>query len=440
MARSRQRRLCRSLMRVLSAAVFGAGVIASSQSRVAQAAGGDLDPTFDRDGRRVFLSSVSEDRGLAVAVQPNGKIIVVGDTDFFGTLDALVMRFNTNGSADSTFDNDGRRIYDEPRAEDHGQAVAIQTNGKIVVAGYSNLFGRNNALVLRFNVDGRLDSTFDNDGRRVIDSGVEDRIYAVAIQPWDGKIVIAGYSNAFGADDMLVMRLNTNGSLDSSFHNDGRVIIRGPGNDRAQAIALQSDRKIVIAGYIGTTGNNDFRIVRLNANGSSDARFAGTGQTSIRGFGGDDRALAVALQPVGQETKIVVAGYTNVFGSNDFAVARLNANGALDTSFNVNGQLVLDDRGDNRAQAVVVQADGKIVLTGYSNASGNNDFAVVRLNTNGSLDGTFGTNGRVVTRSFGGDDRALAATISPLGGKIVVAGYTTGLGTKDVAVACYVPR
>lgn len=441
-----QKRLYGSLVQMLSAVVLLAGVVLSPQARFAHAAGGDLDPAFDRDGRRVFVSS-SEDRGLAVAIQPNGKIVVAGDTDFFGTLDVLVMRFNRNGSADSTFDNDGRRIYDEPGAEDHGQAVAVQANdGKIVVAGYSNLFGRNNALLLRFNADGRLDPTFDNDGRRIVDSGVEDRIQAVAIQR-DGKIVVAGYSNELGADDILVMRFNANGSLDSSFHNDGRVIINGPGNDRAQAIALhEPGGKIVVAGYIGATGNNDFRIVRLNANGSLDSQFAGNGQTSIRGFGGDDRALAVALQPIGQEKKIVVAGYTNVLDANDFAVARLNANGALDSSFNGSGRLIISDRGDNRVQAVAVQADAvdekdrKIVLAGYTNASGNNDFALVRLNTDGNLDGTFGINGRVVTRGFGGDDRAFAAAISPIGGKIVAAGYTTGLGTKDVAVACYLPE
>jgi uncharacterized delta-60 repeat protein len=286
-----------------------------------------------------------------------------------------------------------------------------------------------------------LDHTFDNDGRRIVDSGVEDRIQAVAIQPWDSKIVIAGYSNESGADDILVMRFNANGSLDSSFDRDGRVVIRGPGNDRAQAIALQPDRKIVVAGYIGVAGNNDFRIVRLNANGSLDSRFAGNGQTSIRGFGGDDRALAVALQPIGRETKIVVTGYTDVFGTDDFAVARLKADGTLDNSFNGSGRLIINDRGDNRAQAVAVQADGKIVLVGYTNASGNNDFAVTRLNAvDGSLDGTFGTNGRVVTRGFGGDDRAFATDISPIGDKIVAAGYTTRFGTKDVAVARYLPE
>jgi hypothetical protein len=135
--------LCSLLVRLLSLIILLAGVVLSCPARSARAAAGDLDLTFDSDGRRTFLSSTTEDRALAVAVRrTDGKIVVVGDTDFFGTSDALVMRFNASGSADSTFDNDGRRIYDEPGAEDHGQAVAV-ANDKIVVAGYSNFFGTN---------------------------------------------------------------------------------------------------------------------------------------------------------------------------------------------------------------------------------------------------------------------------------------------------------
>ena len=96
--------------------------------------------------------------------------------------------------------------------------------------------------------------------------------------------------------------------------------------------------------------------------------------------------------------------------------------------------------GDDRAQAIALQGDGKIVVAGYTNASGNNDFAVARLTANGNLDASFNGDGRAVTRGFGGDDRALAAVVSPIGGRIVVVGYTDGLGTKDVAAACYLPE
>ena len=216
-----QKRLFGLLMQLLSFVVLLGSVSLFFLLKIAHAAGGDLDPAFDGDGRRIFFSSTTEDRGLAVALQTNGKIVVVGDTDFFGTADALVMRFDLNGGADSTFDNDGRRIYDEPGAEDRGQAVAVQANGKLVVAGYSNLFGTNDALILRFNDNGALDRTFDNDGRRIFISNGDERIQAVAVQSSDGKIVTAGHTNFFGTNDILVLRFHADGRLDSSLAGDG---------------------------------------------------------------------------------------------------------------------------------------------------------------------------------------------------------------------------
>ena len=296
-------------MQLLSFVVLLAGVSLFSLLKIAHAAGGDLDPAFDGDGRRIVFSSTTEDRGLAVALQTNGKIVVVGDTDFFGTADALVMRFDLNGRADSTFDNDGRRIYDEPGAEDHGQAVAVQANGKLVVAGYSNLFGTNDALILRFNDNGALDRTFDNDGRRIFISNGDERIQAVAVQSSDGKIVAAGHTNFFGTNDILVLRFHADGRLDSSLAGDGGLVLNLPANDFVQAVALQPDKKIVVAGYTNVFGDNDFAVTRFNENGSLDTTFDGDGRQIIRSFGGDDRAQALALEPTtnGQRNILVRA-------------------------------------------------------------------------------------------------------------------------------------
>lgn len=414
---------------------IGSGGVGLPQS--AWAAAGDLDLTFDGDGRRVFLDSTSDDRGVAAAIQADGKIVVVGESNLFGTADVQLLRFNSNGSSDASFSGNGRRVYDEPAAEDHGLAVAIQSNGKIVVAGYTNLFGSNDILLLRFQSDGSLDSTFDGDGRRIVTGPGDDRAQAVVIQP-DGKIVVAGYTNVQGSNDFFLLRFNTNGSLDSSFDGDGRVILSGLGNDRAQAVVLQPlDGKIIVAGSTEVSGNNDFLIVRLNANGNLDGTFGSGGRQVVSGFGGNDQAQAVTLQADG---KIVVVGYTNATGLNDFAAARLHVNGSLDISFDLDGRLVISGfAGDDRAQAVAVQSDRKIVVVGYSNGAGNNDFAVARLNENGSLDATFDGDGRLVTRSFGGDDRALAVKLQS-DGKIVAAGYSNGAGTNDVAVARYVGR
>lgn len=403
--------------------------------RSAWAAAGDLDLTFDGDGRRVFLDSTSDDRGVAAAIQADGKIVVAGESNLFGTADVQLLRFNSNGSSDASFSGNGRRVYDEPAAEDHAQAVAIQ-NGKILVAGYTNRFGSNDILLLRFNANATLDATFDGDGRRIFISSGDDRAQATAVQP-DGKIVVAGYTNVLGSSDFFILRFNVNGSLDSSFDNDGRVILSGSGNDRALAVALQLDGKIVVAGTTDVSGNNDFLIIRLTANGSVDGTFGSSGRQVINGFGGNEQAQAVALQTDG---RIVVAGYTNAAGTNDFAVARLNTNGSLDISFDIDGRVVISGfGGDDQAQAIAVQPDGKIVLVGYTNVSGTNDFAVARLLAHGSLDATFDGDGRLITRGFGNDDRALATALQT-DGKIVVAGYSNGAGTNDVAVARYLGR
>lgn len=441
MTQPSQKRLLTLWLRRISFLVLVPGVFLHPLARLAWAAAGDLDPTFDRDGRRTFVSSTTEDRGLAMAIQTDGQIVVVGDTDFFDALDTLVMRFHANGSADSTFDSDGRRIYREPRAGDHGQAVAVQANGKLVAAGYSDFFGTNDALILRFNTNGSLDTTFDRDGRRIFISTGDDRIYAVAVQSSDGKIVAAGNTTLFGTNDILVLRFLADGRLDSSFAGDGSLVLNLPADDFVRAIALQPDNKIIVVGYTDVFGDHDLAITRVNENGSLDTTFDSDGRQIIRRFG-DDRAQAVALEPTDNgQGKIVVAGYTNAGGSNDFAVVRLNANGGLDSSFDADGQVVISSfGGDDRAQAIALQADGKIVLAGYTDASGTNDFAIARLHTDGDVDEAFGTDGRVVTSSFGGDDRALGVAISSVDGKIVAAGYTDGLGSNDVAVARYLAK
>src|SRR5262245_40493594 len=209
------------------------------------------------------------------------------------------MRFNVNGSADSTFDSDGRRIYREPRAEDHAQAVAVQTTGEVVVAGYTNLFGRNDALVLRFNSNGSLDTTFDGDGRRIFINGGDDRIQAVAVQPSDGKIVAAGHTTLFGTNDIFVLRFLRDGRLDRSFAGYGILVLDLHRDDFLQVVVLQPDNKIVVVGYTNVFGDNDFAVTRFNDNGSLDLTFNDDGRQIIRSFGGNDRAQAVALEPTG---------------------------------------------------------------------------------------------------------------------------------------------
>jgi uncharacterized delta-60 repeat protein len=316
---------------------------------------------------------------------------------------------------DSSFDGDGLRTIDYG-GTDAAQDVLVQPDGKIVLAGWGGL--NNNFVVTRLNPNGSYDPDFGGGGTSGFDFGGIDDGYAAALQA-DGKIVVAGTTNAA---DAAVARLNANGSVDGSFGPGGQRTIDYGGADAALDVLVQPDGKIVLAGRGGL--NNNFVVTRLNPNGSYDPDFGGGG-TSGFDFGGTDRAYAVALQADG---KIVVAGSTNA-GDGDAAVARLNANGSVDGSFGPGGQRTIDYGSVDAALDVLVQPDGKIVLAGEGGL--NNNFVVTRLNPNGSYDSDFGGGG-TSGFDFGGIDEGYAAALQA-NGKIVVAGTTSAGNRAAVA-------
>src|SRR5439155_996244 len=258
-------------------------------------------------------------------------------------------------------------------------------------------------LVLSFahSVDagpGDLDPSFGTGGRVLTDFGGGDGARALALQA-DGRIVVAGSSSAgaFGSDFALA-RYNSNGSLDPSFGTGGRVLTDFGGDDEARALALQDDGKIVVAGGFG---GPCFALARYNPGGTLDTSF-GTGGRVLTDFGGDDEAAALALQADG---KIVVAGFSDAGGFALAALARYNPNGTLDASFGSGGQVLTNFGG---AQALALQADGRIVVAG--------GIFLARYNQNGNLDPSFGSGGRALT-----DFDALALALQP-DGLVVLAG------------------
>jgi uncharacterized delta-60 repeat protein len=266
----------------------------------------------------------------------------------------------------------------------------------------------------------------------------------VAIQP-DGTIVVAGSTGA----DFALARYLPDGSPDSSFSDDGKVTTDLGGSDYGQSVAIQSDGTIVVAG--GSDGDN-FALARYHANGSLDTSLSGDG-TVRTGLGGQT-GRAAAIQADGS---IVVVGAINIvptveyeFPHDDLALTRYTADGALDASFGAGGRQTTDFgfgyAANDIGTAVAIQADGKIVVAGWSSLvdwvffSGR-DFAVARYNTNGSPDTSFGVDGRLTSGFFDvyydADDFIQGVAIQP-DGKIVVAGGTTGEDwTSDVALARY---
>jgi uncharacterized delta-60 repeat protein len=407
-------------------------------SHSAHASPGDVDPSFALAGKAVNgLTQLSET--LALGIQADGKIIAVGNMGN-SQRSFLVTRYNVDGSLDTSFGNGGNVITSFSAGASSANAVAIQADGKIVVAGYAgDLFA-----IARYNPDGTLDSSFGSAGlitgrfetahltvvppassnfnQVLIDqlntsqtttpapSAVNvptvSLASSVAIQS-DGKIVIAGDSFALNPQardyaldcNFGIARYNSDGSLDETFGFSGIVLADFGSFDRAHALAIQSDGKIVVAGDSNSTGTGPYSMIvaRYNSDGTLDSMF-GSGGKAIP-VTGSFEVSALALQP---DAKIILAGtYSSAYPAYaDFALARYNSDGTLDATFGSGGTSVTDFAWtnsyshDNRAFALALQPDGKILLGGYSSST----FALARYHMDGSSDASFGNGGIAITQ------------------------------------------
>ena len=387
---------------------------------------GNLDLGFGVGGR-VTTDFSDFFEGRAMALQLDGKIVVAGGArnPFSSGQDNFALaRYNSNGSPDLTFRGEGKVTTDFGAASASASAVAVQPDGKIVVAGErSSVFGvQTTAFALaRYHPDGRLDLGFGTGGKVTTSFGDDAFAFPLALAlQGDGKFVAAGgVSAATGLRGFALARYNADGSLDPAFGTGGKVVTELGENSYAAALALQPDGKIVVAGSSFDSGGGHFTVARYNPDGGLDVTF-GTGGKVITDFGYNDAASAVGLQPDG---RIVVAGGTVSSGNVTFALARYGANGSLDPTFGTGGKVTTDFGHGEVAFALALQPDGKIVVAGGSFV-GVGDFALARYSPDGNLDPTFGTGGKV-TADFGGADAAAALALQP-DGKIVVTVFIPG--------------
>jgi uncharacterized delta-60 repeat protein len=389
---------------------------------------GALDATFGSGGVVQFNAS-GEDLIRGMAITPDGRYVLAGAT-FPPTMatipgDELIERFTSAGAPDTAFNGSGFRETDLGSSPAFAKASAIQSDGKIVVAGYVEYEQSTlaNTLVLaRYNADGSLDAGFGTGGL-VLPAGTT-RANAVAIQG-DGKIVTAGFNRTGSGQTVFqVVRFNVNGSLDTSFNGSGIVTQAiNAVDDEATSIAIQGDGKIVVGGMTKPASFYDSAFMRFLSTGALDTAFGSGGIATVAMSTGSDHVSSIALQADG---KIVGAGSAAVAGGNDaFGVLRLMPNGTVDGTFGTGGFTTTSVTSFfSDGFAVAVQADGKIVVGGLTFNGSTDDFAVVRYNANGTLDGTFGTGGKTVT-DMGNHNRIFALQL--LGdGKIAVAGEWAG--------------
>jgi choice-of-anchor C domain-containing protein len=362
-----------------------------------------------------------EDQANRVARQSDGKLLVVGTTNS----DYGVLRLNVDGTIDNTFGSGGKVSIDVG-GTDTARNIRVLSDGKILLVGRSSNGSNNDFTLVRLNADGSLDTSFDSDGKLLAPVGTIDNAYDVIVQA-DGKMIVVGNVD----DDFGIIRLNTDGSLDTTFSGDGKLTQTFGNSDGALAVALQSDGKVVISGW---TANGETGVIRLNTDGSFDTTFNTTGMFT-GGVSGYDQGSSLAIQSDG---KIVVGGHGNAGSGSGFFMMRLNANGTLDTSFSPGGA-----DGDGKlvtwvatnpeyGTTLALQSDGKILMTGVSNGT----FGIVRVNSDGSLDNSFGTTGKVSVNVGPGNDESRHVIVLP-DGKLIVVGLSVNTatdGTSDFSV------
>ena len=407
----------------------------STDSAFATSAG-DLDLSFDTDGWNTISENNLWFEAVSVVVQSSGKVVVAGARMNGFQFDPMLARYNTDGSLDTTFGSDGTGVVVEPWpnatimewVNRSGAAVdvALLSDDRIVLTSSPSGDNEKHGIML-FTSDGVLDNSFAGDGRLKIASGGPNMdVWTTAVTVTsDDKIMIVGTSPDNSWDyRMKVYRLNTDGSLDTSFSNDGMRNVNFPGgvDHLANAVVMTGDKTIVGGSAAASWSRHDMGIAQLKANGQNDlAGFAdGAGKLYVDfGFGDSDvRELLVQA-----DGKIVAIGESQVFDNDDsVAVARLNADGSLDTSFSDDGKFAYDfGTGDSYGWAGAIDEDGRIVVAGqYNNGSLDKAF-VMRLTTAGELDTGFGTGG-IKTFDFVADHAEQFNAIAVQGDDMVVAG------------------
>lgn len=398
---------------------------------------GASDTGFDTDGfQRVSMAGGSDGVG-AVAVQPDGKIIVTGNC-VGAANDFCTMRLTTAGALDTTFSGDGKDIVSFGAGDDYAYDVVVQSDGKIVVGGYATIAAQHDFALLRYNANGTLDTSFDTDGLVTTDINASscDEVNSLAMQP-DGKIIAAGGCQ-FAASDSPIVRYNTDGSLDTTYSGDGiSTMVFGTGSSKIHDIQIRPDGRLWGAGtaYSGSTW--DFATVAFLADGSPDTSWSTDGRDLTAILAGTDRAHGGLIASDGS---VLVMGEAFNSGTNyDAAAVKYTSAGVEDTSWGGGDGIVnypVGATGNTYFHEQVNQLDGKPVLIGHTINGGGYDYLMVRITTTGALDTTFDGDGVLSTDFPGYPDNTGQAGAIGLDGRLVVAGEVLN-GSWDYGVAEY---
>jgi uncharacterized delta-60 repeat protein len=337
---------------------------------------GSLDTSFGTDGFSTATFGTVDDIIYSIVLQPDGKILAGGSSYSGGKFHFALARYNSDGSLDTSFGTNGFNI-DTLGTNNYISSIVFQPDGKIIAGGYSDRLGNSTYVfaLTRYNSNGSLDTSFGTNGFNFTTPSTDDQIASIVLQP-DGKTVAGGFAAHSGNRIFALARYNSNGSLDTSFGTNGFNLITPTTYDQIYSIVLQPDGKIIAGGY-SDVNYDTFSIARYNSDGSIDTSFGDNGfNLTTPGIG--DQINSVIFQPDG---KIVAGGSIQAAGSNEmFALTRYHSDGSLDKSFATGGYNFTTPSDYDQINSIVLQSDGKIVAGGYGQINGDYVFALARYN------------------------------------------------------------
>lgn len=390
-------------------------------SMFVNAQSGSLDQSFKGNGIITGNYTSGNNSADAMVIQPDGKIIVAGATGYSSGINTGLSRFNTDGSIDTTFGIDGKMNFSSNWIKSYIYDMHLQSDGKIVVGGYRYNNTEGDFLLARINVDGTMDTSFGTNGVATFDNGGSEVAESFEIMQ-DGNFIISGYTD----DNFTMAKVKSNGSIDQTFGQNGWLIAEFVDLPTySKSTSINAAGRIVLAGFgmDGYTNKAVFAVMAFNPDGTMDSSFGEDGKVSFHvGYDNDFGLRVLQLE----DGKILIGGHS-YFDKwplrYEIAVTKLNADGTFDMSYGTEGIFktrFLED-GENYLQDMALQEDGKLVITGTANEDGANDFGVTRVTANGQLDETFGESGKVITKID--DNYGVSYNIAlQSDGKIVVSG------------------
>jgi uncharacterized delta-60 repeat protein len=420
-------------------------MIMSSFGHATPGEAGTIDGTFGTIGVISNAMTFNSSRASAVAYNFNYRRILLAGSCFSGSStfdDFCLARYRDNGAVDTSFGGGtGIVVTDVGGGYDNATAVYFESDVYAIVAGACANGATADFCAVRYNFNGTLDATFGAGGKVLVPVGSENDYANAIVKQNDGKFVLAGWCTNGSINQMCLLRLNANGSVDTTFGNNGRVvenIFQGATDRRATALAMDGSR-IIVTGTCKSGTVHSMCAIRYNSNGTRDLTFAGG--ALIFQIGSDSKAAAVN---VGLFTGSIfisgtcIASPAPVDGRADFCAAKFNSSGALDTSYgdNGDGKVITSSGLDTIATSASLDYVDKLVVAG--SCSTPKKFCAVRYNAFGELDSSFGASGFFYTSvlSFANVDKANASAIQP-DGKLLLAGECDVAGTLQFCATRY---